>query len=178
MLLLFDSAPFVYFRCITITMNAEIIIIRPYEHTDLDAVIEIFQSAVRVTAAKDYNEAQIQAWSHVDRSRWEMRRMSRPTWIAIVENNPAGFIDLEPNGHLDMLFVHPEYNGKGVASALLQTVEEAARKQNLTRIFTEASITAKPFFEKREFTVITSQLVEIRGQVLRNFPMEKWMERI
>jgi putative acetyltransferase len=158
-----------------ITMYAEPIIIRPYEPADLDAVITIFQRAVRETAAKDYNEAQIQAWSQADRSRWEIRRLSRPTWIAIVEGNPAGFTDLEPNGHLDMLFVHPDYNGKGVATVLLQTVEEAARKQNLPRIFTEASITAKPFFEKRGFTVITSQLVETRGQVLQNFQMEKWI---
>lgn len=159
-------------------MNNLSISIRLYEPADLDAVITIFQRAVRETAAKDYNEAQIQAWSQVDRSRWEMRRLSRPTWIALVEGNPAGFTDLEPNGHLDMLFVHPAYNGKGVASALLHTVEEAAGKQNLPRIFTEASITAKPFFEKQGFTVITSQLVEIRGQVLQNFQMEKRLDSI
>jgi putative acetyltransferase len=151
------------------------IIIRPYEPSDLDAVIAIFQRAVRETAVKDYNEAQIQAWSQVDRSRWEMRRMDRPTWVAVVHERLAGFTDLEPNGHLDMLFVHPANNGKGVASALLQTVEDVARKQNLSRIFTEASITARPFFEKRGFQVITPQVVEIRGQWLKNFRMEKWL---
>jgi putative acetyltransferase len=153
------------------------IIIRPYEPADLDAVIAIFQRAVRETAAKDYNEAQIQAWSQTDRSRWEMRRMSRPTWVALVQDTPAGFTDLEPDGHLDMLFVHPAWNGKGVASALLQVVEDTARQQNLQRIFTEASITARPFFERRGFQVITEQVVETRGQWLKNFRMEKWLKQ-
>lgn len=149
--------------------------IRSYAPTDLDAVIDIFQQAIRVTAARDYNKEQIAAWSQVDRARWELRRMSRPTWVAWVNDLPAGFTDLEPDGHLDMLFVHPAYNGKGIATALLHTVEAAAKEQRLTRIFTEASITAKPFFEKRGFTVLTSQLVDVRGQVLQNFRMEKWI---
>jgi len=42
-------------------MNTNPIIIRPYEPDDLDSVITIFQRAVRETAAKDYNEARIQA---------------------------------------------------------------------------------------------------------------------
>jgi putative acetyltransferase len=152
-----------------------VIIIRPYTSTDLDAVIDIFQRAVRETASRDYNEAQISAWSQVDYSRWEMRRMSRPTWLALVDGQPAGFTDLEPDGHLDMMFVHPAFNGRGIATELFKTVIESARQQGIQRVFTEASITAKPFFEKQGFAVITSQLVEIRGQVLQNFKMEKYI---
>lgn len=153
----------------------DMIVIKPYNSDDLDAVIDIFQRAVRETASKDYNEAQIQAWSQVDRHRWQMRRQSRPTWLAWIDEQPAGFTDLEPDGHLDMMFVHPNYKGGGVATALLNQVEAAARQQRLGRLFTEASITAKPFFEKRGFEIITAQQVEIRGQVLQNFKMEKFL---
>ncbi|MBT7088103.1 GNAT family N-acetyltransferase, partial [bacterium] len=41
------------------------------------------------------------------------------------------------------------------------------------RVYTEASITAKPFFEKRGFKVIKEQQVEKRGVKLTNFQMEK-----
>lgn len=72
-----------------------------------------------------------------------------------------------------MMFVHPHYQGLGVASLLLKTLEAAGREQGLLLITTEASLTARPFFEKRGFDVIASQAVQKRGQTLRNFRMEK-----
>jgi putative acetyltransferase len=67
--------------------------------------------------------------------------------------------------------------GAGVATALFQRVEMAARAQGLSRIFTEASITACSFFERRGFRVVTPHVVEIRGQKLANFRMEKALSR-
>lgn len=147
--------------------------IKPYRLADLDAVIAIFQEAVQKVAARDYDQAQIDAWAQVDRDRWEARRFSRPTWIAFVGPSPVGFTDLEADGHLDMMFVHPAHQGVGVATALLGRVEAFAQEQGLARLFTEASITARLFFERRGFRVVTAQCVELRGQKLKNFRMEK-----
>jgi len=92
--------------------------VHPYRPGDRDAVIAIFQGAVRVTAAHDYDEAQIDAWTEVDRDRWTVLRRSRPTWIALVGRSPAGFADLEPDGHLDIMHVDPAHQGTGVAHGL------------------------------------------------------------
>lgn len=154
-------------------MIGAILTIRPYRSSDLDAVIEIFTRAIREVACKDYNPAQIDAWSQVDREEWAPHRLSRPAWIAEIGELPAGFTDLEPNGHLDMMFVHPDFQGQGVATALLARVETAARALGLAGIFTEASITARPFFERRGFRLIERQSVERDGQSLVNFKMKK-----
>ena len=151
--------------------------IRPYRPEDLDAVIGIFLGAIREIAAKDYDRAQIEAWAQADRDAWAMRRLSRPTWVAVVGEKPVGFTDLEPDGHLDMMFVHPAHQGVGIATALLERVETAARGQGLARIFTEASITARPFFERRGFRLLAAQIVRVRGQALANFRMEKLLTR-
>lgn len=147
--------------------------LRRYVTADLDAVIEVFQRAIREVASKDYNPAQIAAWSTVDRNAWEPHRLTRPTWVAVDGARVAGFSDLEADGHLDMMFVHPEYQGIGVASLLLRQVEKAAIAQGLTRIFTEASHTARPFFEKRGFVVDAEQVVGKRGERMTNFRMHK-----
>ncbi len=147
--------------------------VRDYRPTDLDAVIAIFQGAIREIASKDYNQAQVGAWAQVDRGGWGERRLSRPTWVAILDQALAGFTDLEPDGHLDVMFVHPAHQGLGVATLLLETVETAASARGIPRLFTEASITARPFFEKRGFSLIAAQLVEKRGQTLTNFRMQK-----
>lgn len=87
--------------------------IRSYQSQDLDAVIAIFLGAIREVAAKDYDSAQIDAWAQVDRDAWSRRRLSRPTWVALIGEAVVGFTDLEPDGHLDMMFVHPAHQGVG-----------------------------------------------------------------
>src|SRR5262249_40970432 len=147
--------------------------IRSYRSSDLDALINIFLRAIREVASKDYDAAQIKAWAQADRDKWATRRSASPTWVALTEQEPIGFSDLEPGGHIDMMFVHPCHQGVGVATALLETVEAAARELGLSRLFTEASITARPFFEARGFRVVTPQRVAIRGVALLNYRMDK-----
>lgn len=93
--------------------------------------------------------------------------------MAVLNQVVVGFTDLEPDGHLDIMFVHPACQRIGVASLLLAAVEAAAIAQGLLRVFTEASLTARLFFERHNFQVLARQQVTIRGQVLTNFRMQK-----
>lgn len=148
--------------------------VKPYEPGDAQATIDLFLGAIREAASKDYSPAQIAAWAKVDDPEiWAQYRASRPTWLAMDGSTPIGFSDLKSDGCLDMMFVSPDYQGKGVASLLLATVENAAREQGFRRIFTEASLTARPFFERKGFVILAAQQVEKRGQTLANFLMEK-----
>lgn len=150
------------------------ILIRPYAPADADATIDIFLRAIREVSSKDYSSAQIEAWAKVeDRGLWAERRISRPAWIAEIDGEPVGFSDLTADGCLDMMFVHPEFQGLGVASSLLRRVEEKARTLGFRRIYTEASRTAQSFFERKGFRVISRQTVEKRGKSLENFLMDK-----
>ena len=150
-------------------------IIRLYTPADLDGLIRLFHASVRRIAIKDYTEDQVKAWApdDADRERWASPRASRPTWVAEIDGVLAGFTDLEPDGHVDMMFVHPDHQGCGVAGALLRQVEAEAARLGLGRLFTEASITARPFFERKGYRVITAQTVHVRGQDMVNYRMEK-----
>ncbi|TIX90041.1 GNAT family N-acetyltransferase [Rhizobium sp. P44RR-XXIV] len=151
--------------------------IKAYVPDDARATIDIFLRAIRETASKDYSPEQIAAWAKVDDAEvWAQYRASRPTWLAMNGPMPVGFTDLKPDGCLDMMFVDSDYQGKGIASLLLATVEKAARDQGLQRIFTEASLTARPFFERKGFVVLAAQQVQKLGQTLANFRMEKMLE--
>ena len=149
--------------------------IRLYRPADLDAVMDLFRESVRRVAIRDYSQAQVEAWApdRPDRERWAERRASRPTWVAEIDGTIAGFTDLEPDGHVDMMYVHPDHQGKGIATGLLKTVESEAARLGLGRLYTEASITAKPFFERKGFHVIAPQTVSLRGMDFLNYRMEK-----
>ena len=151
--------------------------IRPYTPEDCEPLIEVFRTSVRRKGIRDYSLAQVTAWApdEIDPARWNGRRLSRPTWVAELDGNIVGFSDLEPDGHVDMLFVDPDFQGRGVASVLLQFVESVALKQGLKRLYAEASIGARPVFERAGFRVIAPQTVVIRGQSLTNYRMEKML---
>jgi putative acetyltransferase len=60
-----------------------------------------------------------------------------------------------------------------IVRLFFETVEREARGQGLGWICTEASITARPFFEQQGFRVVREQMVSRRGVSMTNFVMEK-----
>lgn len=142
---------------------------------DLETLAQIFNRSIREIAARDYSPAQIAAWAHEDRDRtaFAARHASRPTFIAELAGAAAGFTDLAADGLIDFLFVHPDFQRRGVGRALLAHVEALARRQGLARLYAEVSITARPLFQACGFGILASQTVEHRGQTFINYRMEK-----
>jgi putative acetyltransferase len=150
------------------------ICIRDYRPADLDALIALFRESVRKTARRDYTQGQVMAWApdDIDRGSWTARRSSRPTWVAEIGGVAAGFTDLTADGLIDMLYVHPAYQRRGVARALVERTEWAARASGLARLRTAASIPARPVFERLGFHLVETQTVILRGEALVNYRME------
>ena len=87
----------------------------------------------------------------------------------LVQHIIVGFGDIDKTGYLDRLFVHADYQGKGIATAICNQLEQTVQGD----ITTHASITAKPFFEKRGYKIVKEQQVERQGIFLTNFCMKK-----
>jgi putative acetyltransferase len=154
------------------------IVIRSYEAADAASLVDLYRASVRSIAARDYNQSQVRAWAPdvIDEEKFGQRCESKSTWVAKIEDRIVGFSDLEPNGHVDMLYVHPDFQRRGVARALLQHVEKAARGMDLRRLHAEASLTARPAFEAMGFRVIAPQTVTFRGEAFTNYRMEKRLD--
>jgi putative acetyltransferase len=71
------------------------------------------------------------------------------------------------------MYVHKDYQGQGVASNLLQILQDEAIRLGVKRIWANVSITAKPFFERYGFVTVQPQTVQVRGVSMNNFRMEK-----
>ena len=85
----------------------------------------------------------------------------------------AGFGELEPNGHIDCFYCHKNYQRCGVGRQIYQAIETTAVELSVNRLFTEASITAKPFFQHMGFSVVKEQQVTRQGETFINYAMEK-----
>ena len=90
--------------------------------------------------------------------------------VAEEDGAVIGFGDIDATGYLDRLYVHKGHQGRGVATALCDALEQYAAGRPVT---VHASITARPFFEKRGYRVCRRQQVLRAGVALTNFVMEK-----
>ncbi len=149
--------------------------LRDYRSEDTDWLIDLFRDTVRSITLGDYTVEQVRAWAPdaIDREAWARRLAANQTVVAEVRGRIVGFAELTADGQVEMLYCHKDHQGEGAGSALLARLERAARDQGLTRLGTEASVTARPFFEARGFQVVARQEVERRGQRLVNFAMTK-----
>ena len=151
--------------------------IRRYLPDDVKYIVNLFYQTVHTINVKDYSQEQLDAWAPAslleDYSAWSLKLEKSKPFVALLNEKIVGFAEFEPNGHIDCFYVHHKYQGMGVGALLMQAINEEAKKESIARIFSEVSITAKPFFLHHGFKIVEQQHVQVRGIEFINFKMEK-----
>lgn len=154
-------------------LNALAVTLRPYRPDDCPALAALFYQTVHTVNAAHYTPAQLDAWAPAggpDLAAWDESFRAHLTLVAELDGKLAGFGDMDTAcGYLDRLYVHKDFQGRGVATALCGALEQAAAGP----VTTHASVTARPFFARRGYRVLRAQQVERRGVRLANYVMEK-----
>jgi putative acetyltransferase len=148
-------------------------IIRSYRAADCHAIADLFHAAVHAIDDSAYSAAEQEAWAPTppDYAAWQLRLAQRQPWVALQDARVVGFIELEPDGHIDCLYVHPALQRQGIAGRLLQHLMQEAKKRGIAQLHVEASAVARPFFEARGFALQARNSVVRRGQTLINYRM-------
>jgi putative acetyltransferase len=146
--------------------------IREYKSSDCNTIVQLFYDTVHSINAKDYTSEQLDVWAtgSVDIEEWNTIFLESYTVVVVEDGVLIGFGSIENSGYLDMLYIHKNYQRRGVASAICDKLEKSSCNKIIT---TYASITAKPFFEKRGYRVVKENEVERKGIKLKNYLMEK-----
>ena len=154
------------------------ITLRPFRPDDAPALLALFRDTIRCVNSRDYSPAQVAAWASddIDTVSWFGRFAGRFVPVAEEAGRPVGFAELEPDGHIDRVYVSADHQRCGIGRQLLAAVVAEARRVGLARLFTEASITARPFFERQGFAVLAPQVVVCRGAEFVNYRMERLLE--
>lgn len=151
--------------------------IQQYTADRAQEVADVFHQSVHGIDPDLYTGEQQEAWapSPPDYQVWAERLSVKQPFIAIIDNRVAGFIELDPDGHIDCTYTHPDFQGRGVAGTLYDYLLREARRKGLVRLYVEASLVAKPFFERRGFALLQENKVHRNGETLINYSMEKWL---
>lgn len=160
-------------------------VIRPFRDDDAPTLAALTQGAIREIGAQAYTDEQVEAWAtrHPGAERF-LARASAGDHILVAadgEEQAVAYAVLErPEkgaAHLDMLYCHPDHTKRGLADQLLAQCEAAARAEETTRLFTEASELARPAFERAGYDVIHRRDFGInhngRSVAIHNYAMEK-----
>ena len=90
------------------------------------------------------------------------------SYVAVYKDDVVGFGDIDKTGYLDRLYVRWDCQGMGIATALCDILESCTDGGKITH----ASITARPFFEKRGYKVLKQIKAVRKGIALTAFIME------
>lgn len=159
--------------------------LRLYQTGDERWLSAITLEAIRALGARHYSPQQVEAWSagHHAPERFAQRAAAGglitvaiagtalPVAYALIERDEAG------DGHLDMLYCHPQHTRKGLAEALLEACERRAKEWGCTRLYTEASELAVGAFERAGYALKHRRNFTMEGPdgavAIHNFAMEK-----
>lgn len=146
--------------------------------SDLILMRQLFYDTILSVCAKDYAIAQIQVWADAANNveRWEHILAEQWVLLAVQNRIITGFITLAGRDKVDLLYVHKDFQRRGVASLLYEAAEDKARQSGATSIWSEVSITAKSFFERKGFTVIAEQKPRRNDVTLVNYKMIKQLK--
>lgn len=153
-------------------MNIEI---NQYREDLYHEIADLFYLCVHSIDKKIYSQSKLNAWAPypVDYDKWQQRSLKQKPFLAFVDKTLVGFIELEYDGYINCFYVHPDFQRRGIGNALLQFIMEEAKNKRLERIYVDASLVAKDFFQEKGFLLIRENCVLKGNESLSNFTMKK-----
>lgn len=146
--------------------------IRRYKSVYLEQMARLFYETVHSVNKKDYSDLQLDVWASgdIDFEVWDISFRKHLSYVAVENDMVIGFGDIDDTGYLDRLYVHKDFQGRGVATAICDRLEMETPAE---AVVVHASVTAKPFFEKRGYETVRGQEVLRGGIALKNYVMKK-----
>ena len=150
--------------------------IRPLTEQDIPQMQELFRTTILEVNSRDYSREESEDWASCGDGPEHWRKLlSENNFFGIFDRQDLliGFSSMNIGGHLHSRFVHKDRQHQGIGSLLLAEVEKMAREYGVAQIGAEASITARPFFEKHGYRTVKEQKAKAKRMYLTNYVMEK-----
>jgi len=130
------------------TMNEKEIIIWEFRADDFDAVTVLWRIAREKSLPEFQREKGYFFFEDQNYFRDHVLKKNK-VWVVEADSHPVAFMAME-NDFIDQLYIHPEYQRRGIGKALL----DFARRQSPDHVWLytlQININARAFYEKNGF---------------------------
>lgn len=155
--------------------------IRTAQQSDVIELRDLYKNTVLEVNRHDYSQEEVEDWASCGDDLSNIGKMIETHHFIVAVNQLfqiVGFSSITPQGYLHSMFIHKDFQGKGIATLLLREIERYAIAEEIKRITSEVSITARPFFEKRGYLVEVEQKRRANRLCLTNYWMAKGLVKI
>ncbi|MGO4762753.1 GNAT family N-acetyltransferase [Cupriavidus sp. 2KB_3] len=151
--------------------------IRRFAPGDEAALFRVYFTAIHQIAARDYSPEQIAAWAPADfdMDLWAARVQKIRPFVVEIDNEIAGYADIQPDGYIDHFYVSGFHARRGIGNLLMARIHEEAMSLGVTALTSNVSKTAEPFFARHGFHVVERNFPVCRGVTLENALMRKML---
>ena len=94
-------------------------------------------------------------------------------FVAVEEKEIVGYADIQESGYIDHFYVSGYHPRRGIGTLLMRRLHEEALYLGATKLTSDVSRTAQPFFARFGLEVVEYKSKEIRGVVVPNALMCK-----
>jgi GNAT superfamily N-acetyltransferase len=156
-------------------------IIRSARSGEEAAIHEAHMRSIREVCVKDHGESEIRGWGNRPLgNRWVDAIKTGYVWVIESSGNIYGHAYIrifDENGnkkaHIHGLYLTPEVLGIGLGVKLAHLMLDAAKKNNVSLVTLESTLTAHEFYKKLGFADTgPMNKMEIAGDSVRYYPMD------
>ena len=147
--------------------------VRKFINGDEHELWELFYNTVHAINIYDYNQAQVDSWAPADLDvNIEIKKFRKINPFVVIKNEKiVAYADIQSDGYIDHFYCHHQFQRQGVGRLLFSILKKEAIKNVISQMYSNVSITAKPFFEAMGFLVEKEQIVLVENQEFKNFRM-------
>ena len=133
--------------------------IRRFAEQDAAAVSELIIHTIRISNVRDYPADMMEELARTETPEHVLQRASWTHFYVAEESGKTigcgaigPYWGKEDESSLFTIFVHPDYQGKGIGRAIVETLEQDEFALRARRIEIPASITGLPFYQKMGYS--------------------------
>lgn len=126
---------------------------------DAEGLWQLRNQALRHGCAKVYDAPRLQAFTP-DIMPEGMRKTITEHQVYVIDAPDAGFpcacgyLDLV-TGNVEAIFTHPDYQGRGLASAIISSIKQQATALGMSQLTLSSTPNAVGFYQTQGFTIVS-----------------------
>ena len=116
--------------------------IRTARQSDSVELRDLYKNTVLIINRRDYSQEEVEDWASCGNDLSKIEKMIETHYFIVAVDQQlqiVGFSSITSQGYLHSMFVHKDFQGKGIATILLKEIERYAIEQGMERITSEVS---------------------------------------